>query len=363
MKRSTTLLLPVLLLVMASCGTTAQYSQQRFQDEIYAKIGEEPEVVRLLSQKDFENKAAANIAHKQGRDTLVIILDDPWDVAWYSRYNRYHYSPWLWGGLAFGCHYWNRYYGSWYDPFWDNWYGYYGGWYDPWYYSYFDPWYYDPWYGGYGYGWYGHRYGWYDHPSYPGGYWGGGGGSYRGRDVVRTPRATTSVGGSRERRPGSGPNYRYGAPGSSGSTILRSGTNVRPASRARATASASSTSGNTRSSASGGSSTIRTREQGYNPSRTYQNKNSNSSNPTRSGSYNDAARSSSRSSSSSSSYGGGAIRSGSSSSSYGGASRSSGGSYGGGATRSSGGGGGASHSSGNASHSGGGGGARSGGRR
>ena len=169
MKRSTTLLLPVLLLVMASCGTTAQYSQQRFQDEIYAKIGEEPEVVRLLSQKDFENKAAANIAHKQGRDTLVIILDDPWDVAWYSRYNRYHYSPWLWGGLAFGCHYWNRYYGSWYDPFWDNWYGYYGGWYDPWYYSYFDPWYYDPWYGGYGYGWYGHRYGWYDHPSYPGG--------------------------------------------------------------------------------------------------------------------------------------------------------------------------------------------------
>ena len=140
MKRSTTLLLPVLLLVMASCGTTAQYSQQRFQDEIYAKIGEEPEVVRLLSQKDFENKAAANIAHKQGRDTLVIILDDPWDVAWYSRYNRYHYSPWLWGGLAFGCHYWNRYYGSWYDPFWDNWYGYYGGWYDPWYYSYFDPW-------------------------------------------------------------------------------------------------------------------------------------------------------------------------------------------------------------------------------
>ncbi|MDY6444656.1 MAG: hypothetical protein SPK76_06485, partial [Bacteroidales bacterium] len=89
---------------MASCGTTAQYSQQRFQDEIYAKIGEEPEVVRLLSQKDFENKAAANIAHKQGRDTLVIILDDPWDFAWYSRYNRYHYSPWLWGGLAFGCH-------------------------------------------------------------------------------------------------------------------------------------------------------------------------------------------------------------------------------------------------------------------
>ena len=366
MKRSTTLLLPVLLLVLASCGTPAQYSQQRFQDEIYAKIGEEPEVVRLYSEEDFERMAAANIAKKNGRDTLVIIVDDPWDFRWYSHFNRYHYAPWLWGGLGFAAHYWNRYYGNWYDPFWDGPFGfgyYYGGWYDPWYYSYFDPWYYDPWYYDPWYG-YGHRYGWYDHPRYPGGYWGGGswGGSYRGRDVVYTPRSTTTGGGSRERRPGSGPNYRYG---SAGSTSLHGGTNVRPTTRARGTTSASASSST--SSSSGRTtaipSPVRTREQGYNPSRTYQNKNSNSSNPTRSGSYNDAARSSSRSSSSSSSYGGGATRSGSSSSSYGGASRSSGGSYGGGATRSSGGGGGASYSSGNASHSGGGGGARSGGRR
>ena len=61
MKRSMTLLLPVLL-VLASCGTTAQYSQQRFPDGIYAKIGEEPAVVRLLSEKDIEDRAAANIA-------------------------------------------------------------------------------------------------------------------------------------------------------------------------------------------------------------------------------------------------------------------------------------------------------------
>ena len=115
MKRSTTLFLPVLLLVMASCGTPAQYSQQRFPDGIYAKVGEEPEVVRLYSEEDFENMAAANIARKKGRDTLVVIIDDPWDFAWYSRYNRYHYAPWVWGGLAFGSYYWNRYYGRWDD--------------------------------------------------------------------------------------------------------------------------------------------------------------------------------------------------------------------------------------------------------
>ncbi len=350
MKRSTTLLLPVLLLVMASCGTPAQYSQQRFQDGIYTKVGEEPAVVRLYSEKDFEDMAAARIARKQGRDTLVVIIDDPWDYAWYSRYNHYHYYPWLWGGLGFGSYYWNRYYGSWYDPFWDNWYGYHGGWYDPWYYSYYDPWYYDPWYGGYG--WYDHRYGWYDHPSYPGGYWGGGG-SYRGRNVVYTPRSTTTVGGSRERRPGSGPNYRYGTPGSSGSTILRSGTNVRPSNGARATASTSS-----RTSSSSASSTIRTREQGYNPSRTYQNKNN--SNPTRSySSGSNSSRSYESNSSRSSTYSNNSSSSTSRSSSYGnsssGSTSRSSGSYGGG--------GGGSHSSGNASHSGGGGGGRSGGRR
>ena len=355
MKRSTTLFLPVLLLVMASCGTPAQYSQQRFPDGIYAKVGEEPEVVRLYSEEDFENMAAANIARKKGRDTLVVILDAPWDFAWYSRYNRYHYAPWVWGGLAFGSYYWNRYYGSWYDPFWDNWYGYYGGWYDPWYYSYYDPWYYDPWYGGYG--WYGHRYGWYDHPVYPGGYWGGGG-YYRARDVVYTPRSTTTVGGSRDRRPGSGSNYRYGTPGSSGSTILRSGTNVRPTSGSRASASAST---GTRSPRSGSSpatySAERRRAEGYNPSRTYQNRNSNSSSSTRSYSSGSGTRSYGSSSS-------GTSRSSSSSSSSGSVSRSSG-SYGGGSvSRSSGGGGGGSYSSGSSSHSGGGGGgSRGGGRR
>ena len=128
MKRSTTLLLPLALLVLASCGTPAQYSQQRFQDGIYMKPGEEPQVVRLYTEEDFEAMAAANIArkHQQNRDTLVVILDDPWGYSWYDPY----YS-WAWGGLGFGSYYWNRWC--------------YRGWYD--------PWYYDPWYGGYG--WYG----------------------------------------------------------------------------------------------------------------------------------------------------------------------------------------------------------------
>ena len=330
MKRSMTLLLPVLL-VLASCGTTAQYSQQRFPDSIYTKPGEEPVVVRLYSEEDFENMAAANIARKQGRDTLVVILDDPWDYAWYNRYNHFYYhSPWYWGGigLGFSSYYWSRYYGGWYDPW------YYGGWYsslyDPWYYGPYDPWYYNSWYG---YGWYGHRYGWYDQPYYPGGYWGGS--SYRGNNLVYTPRSTTTSGGSRERRPGSGTNYRYGSPGSSGS-VVRGGSNARPASR-----SVSGTSG------SSSSSTVRTREQGYNPSRSYTNKNSNSS----SGSY-------SSGSSSTRSYSSGSNNSSSSNStrSY------SGGSYSGGGY-SGGGGGGGSHSSGTSSHSGGGGGGHSGGRR
>ena len=209
-KRSLTLLLPVLLLALASCGTPAQYSQQRFPDGIYARPGEEPEVVRLYNEEDFENMAAANIARKQGRDTLVVIVDDPWDFAWRSPF----YSPWSWGGLAFGSYYWGRYYRGWYDPFYyDPWYyGYgsrwYGGWYDPWYAGWYDPFYYDPWYGGYGYGygygWYGHRYGWYDQPYYYGGGWGGN--RYAGR--IYTPRSTTEAGGSRIRRPGSGSNYR-----------------------------------------------------------------------------------------------------------------------------------------------------------
>ena len=77
MKRSTTLFLP-LLLVLASCGTTAQYSQQRFEDGIYTIPKDEPEAVRLYTLEEIEAIASENIALKQRgkRDTLVVVLDD-----------------------------------------------------------------------------------------------------------------------------------------------------------------------------------------------------------------------------------------------------------------------------------------------
>ena len=177
MKRSATLFLP-LLLMLASCGTTAQLAQQRFQDGIYARPGEETQAVRLYSEDDFAAMAAENISRKHSRDTMVVILDDAW----------------AWGGLGFGSYYWNRWrrgYG-WYDPWYYDPYYYGYSWYDPWYYGYgyygswYDPWYYDPWYGGYG--WYGHRYGWYDHPWHYGGYWGHGG-RYSRNDVEYVQRS------------------------------------------------------------------------------------------------------------------------------------------------------------------------------
>ena len=277
MKRSTTLFLPWILLVLASCGTPAQYSQQRFQDGLYMKPGEEPEIVRLYTEEDFEAMAAANIARKQqgSRDTLVIVLDDPWGYSW--RYPYYSYAPWVIGGLGFGTYYWNRWRYGWYDPwYYDPWYGGYSyGWYDPWYAGWYDPWYY-----GYGsYGWYGPRYGWYDYPYYR--YGAGRGGGLPGRDFVYTPRSRTESGGSRTVRPGSGTNYRSGrASGSGSGAIIRNGqgTSVR---RSRSSVSGGTSSSTERSgSSSSGYNYSRSREQGYNYSRSYGNNNSNSGNST-----------------------------------------------------------------------------------
>ena len=105
MKRSATLLLPIFIMMLASCGTPAQYAQQRYPDSIYLAPGEETETVRLYSEEDFERMAAANIARKYGRDTLVVILDDPWDYPWYSRYDYYYYSPYY--GFGYRPYYWN----------------------------------------------------------------------------------------------------------------------------------------------------------------------------------------------------------------------------------------------------------------
>lgn len=327
MRRSTTLFLPWILLVLASCGTPAQYSQQQFQDGLYLKPGEEPENVRLYTEEEFEAMAAANIARKQkgSRDTLVVVLDDPWGYTW--RYPYYSYAPWVWGGLGFGTYFWHRWR---YDPwFYDPWYGGYGfGWYDPWYAGWYDPWFYDPWYYGPGGYHYGYGYGWYDRYYYGVGR----GGGFR-RNTVYTPRYLTEGGSSRTARPGSGTNYRYGgAAGSGGSTILRGGqgTTVR---RSRSSVSGSSSSSSAaRSGNSSGYNYSRSREQGYNYSRSYGN--NSGSGTTGSG---PATRS----------YSGG---------NNSGAARSSGGGFSGG--------GGGGYSGGGASHSsGGGGGSRGGGRR
>jgi len=230
MKRSAILFMPILLM-LASCGTPAQYSQQRFPDSIYLSPQETEEVRRLYTEEEFARMAAIKRASERQRDTLVLDLDDPWDLAWYNRYNRFHYySPylpsWAWGSMGTRFSYWwtPRYYypGGWIDP-WYDWYwdypsyGWYGGLYDymyaydPWYYryyGYYSPWYYDRWYGA-GYGWYGYGYGygpgWYGRPGHAH----AGFDNYAGR--VYTPRYTTESGGSRVSRPGSGANYRYGS--------------------------------------------------------------------------------------------------------------------------------------------------------
>ena len=329
MKRIPILFLPLMLLALASCGTAARYSQQRFQDGIYAKPGEETPSVRLYTEEDFEAMAAANIARKQGRDTLVVVLEAP-------------YSPWAWGGAGFGTYYWNRWrfghrFGPWYGGFGYGWYDpWFAGWYDPWYYG---PWYYDPWYGGYGwygawhdpwYGWYGWNGGWYDpwhgwhgRPGYPGGAWGGA--PHRG-NTVYAPRSLTQSGGSRVGRPGSGYNYRYGTAGSAGGSIVGG--------RGTAAARPGRNGAGGTSSASSSSAANRSRSAGYNPSRSYGS---------------GEAASGARSYSNSSSYNNNAARS-SGSYNNGGASRSGGfgggGSFGGSSSRSGGGGNGGSRSGG-----------------
>lgn len=218
MKRNTTLLLSVpVALALASCGMTAQYSYQQYQDGIYSYGGTyvPRKEVTIYSVEDFEAMAAARIAEKQGaaRDTVYVVLEDDRDSDIYLSFGLVPFLLW----------------DSWYlpDP-WEYriWYNHYR-WYDPWYYGYswaFDPWYHhywhDPWY-------YGH---WYDpwhvgpRPPKPGL-------SPDGRRYFGERRFTQSPGRG-ERVPGTGSNRRNpgsvtrpavggGAYGSAGSTVLR----------------------------------------------------------------------------------------------------------------------------------------------
>lgn len=228
MKRNTTLLLSVpVALALASCGMTAQYSYQQYQDGIYSYGGTyvPRKEVTIYSVEDFEAMAAARIAEKQGaaRDTVYVVLEDDRDSDIYLSFGLVPFLLW----------------DSWYlpDP-WEYriWYNHYR-WYDPWYYGYswaFDPWYhhywYDPWYYGHWYDpWY-HGY-WHHDPWHVGPRPPKPGLSPDGRRYFGERRFTQSPGRG-ERVPGTGSNRRNpgsvtrpavggGAYGSAGSTVLR----------------------------------------------------------------------------------------------------------------------------------------------
>ena len=228
MKRNTTLLLSVpAALALASCGMTAQYSYQQYQDGIYSYGGTyvPRKEVTIYSVEDFEAMAAARIAEKQGaaRDTVYVVLEDDRDSDIYLSFGLVPFLLW----------------DSWYlpDP-WEYriWYNHYR-WYDPWYYGYswaFDPWYHhywhDPWYYGHWYDpWY-HGY-WHHDPWHVGPRPPKPGLSPDGRRYFGERRFTQSSGRG-ERVPGTGSNRRNpgsvtrpavggGAYGSAGSTVLR----------------------------------------------------------------------------------------------------------------------------------------------
>ena len=62
MKQSITLLLPLILLA-ASCGTTAQYSAHRFEDGLY--VVSSVREVKIYSPEEFEQRAAMDLACKK----------------------------------------------------------------------------------------------------------------------------------------------------------------------------------------------------------------------------------------------------------------------------------------------------------
>lgn len=315
MNRCIVLVLPLLFL-LSSCGTTAQFAQQRFQDGIYSRPEPVAEAVQIYSKDDFAAMAAANIARETDlKDTVYVVVKE---------YDSWYNSPWFaWGSAwAFSWPWRHWAYSSWYDP-WYGWAGYpwYSGYWDPWYWNswYWDPWYWDSWY----YHPHYHHY-WDDF------YWRQPGLSSDGRHFYG-PRFLTQGSGSSVSRPGmtGSRNYtrsytsaggNYGSAGSSG--------NYRRSYNGSNAGSSGSVviGGGSRPSGSGQNSNSnagRRPNSNYNYSRSYSspgsNVNSNSfSNPSRSNSYSRPSNSYSGGSSFSSpgrsygggSMGGGAVRSG-----------------------------------------------------
>ena len=281
MNRCIVLVLP-LLFMMVSCGTSAQFAQQRFQDGIYSRPEPVAEAVQIYSKDDFAAMAAANIAREaQQKDTVYVVLrnDD-----WYD-------SPWFaWGSawaLSWPYRWWA--YSSWYDP----WYGWARPWYDPWYSWYYDPWYWDPWY----YRPHYHHY-WHDH-------W------YRPRPGLSSdgsyfygPRFMTQGGGSMVSRPGSSGTRNYtrsysssgGNYGSAGATNIRRGTSAgggNTSAVSRWNAGRGSSSGSVSRPSSTTNSTVnsgRRPNSNYNYPRSWSNSRSGSGTSTRSNSYTSPSR-------------------------------------------------------------------------
>ena len=249
MNRCIVFLLP-LLFMFSSCGTTAQYAQQRYQDGVYGsrKVAA-TEAIHIYSKEEFVAMAAANIAREQEElggdiDTVYVILDLAQDD-WYN-YPWYYGRPYYWS------------YSSWYYPWYSSWYWYY----DPWYYS----WYWDPWFRHHRHHHHRHHHHHHHahhrfaHNSFA---WHGAGASYRA-NRVHTPRYMTQGGVSSLFRTSSASRTRtYGSSGasytrsstraSSSGTVNSSGANTY--SRSSSVSRSSSNSGNSstysRSSSSG----------------------------------------------------------------------------------------------------------------
>ena len=113
MNRCIVLVLPLLFL-LSSCGTTAQFAQQRFQDGIYSRPEPVAEAVQIYSKDDFAAMAAANIAREgQQKDTVYVVVRD----------NDWYDSPWFAWGSAWALSWPYRWWAwsSWYDPWYGPW--------------------------------------------------------------------------------------------------------------------------------------------------------------------------------------------------------------------------------------------------
>ena len=100
MKRSVALLLP-LLFVMASCGTTAQYSQQRYSDGIYERSSGAADVQEtgIYSKEDFAMMAAQQAA-LEAQDSLQLFTG--YNDGSTTTYSTTFTDGFLLGGISFG---------------------------------------------------------------------------------------------------------------------------------------------------------------------------------------------------------------------------------------------------------------------